>query len=80
MGDGRDGLHEAVHLAAEKRALAAEVVRLREDLADREMAERVLITINNGLREALKEIAEYARAVGMPHIADMARNALKGDA
>ncbi len=35
MSDGRDGLSEAVHLAAEKRALAAEVVRLRRshDLA-----------------------------------------------
>ncbi len=32
MGDGRDGLSEAVHLAAEKRALADEVVRLRAEV------------------------------------------------
>lgn len=33
MGDGRDGLAEAVHLAAEKRRISDEVVMLREALA-----------------------------------------------
>ncbi len=66
MGDGRDGLSEAVHLAAEKRVLADQVMALRED-------RDILTEVVN----EMKDEAEWLRDKAMRYHDELAKDALE---